>query len=133
MNFEQTKSQKSVQLNCGYELKLRWNSFVKKFNFMSDKSRCWMFYYEESLSSNDKSLNIKWLYTVNNDHLRKHFVARHTNENCVRGISTTLTNTEPCAVIYTRNYCYKERLLVIFQSEYLLRVAQPFLFFFKNS
>jgi len=40
MNFEQTKTEKSVQLNCGYELKLRWDSFVKKINFMSDKIRC---------------------------------------------------------------------------------------------
>jgi len=35
-----TKNQKSVQLNCEYELKLRWNSFVKKFTLMSDKIRC---------------------------------------------------------------------------------------------
>ena len=40
----------------------------------------------------------------------------HKWELCERYFNT-LANKEPCAVIYTRNYYYKERLHVIFEAE----------------
>jgi hypothetical protein len=42
------------------------------------------------------------------------------------GISTTLTNTEPCAVIYTRNYAIRNGCLLSFKQNICFEELNPF-------